>query len=141
MKSLSFETKIRYKRNRPAELPKFTQPSEVIDFIRPYFKDSMEYEEEMRAIFLDKANRPISVTLLGKGTVSACIVNTAKLYQTAILANCSSVILVHNHPSGNLKPSIADKELTEKVKKGLDLLDFTLVDSLIITKDSFVTVL
>lgn len=141
MKSLTFETKIQYKRNRPTELPKFTQPSEIIDFIRPFFKSSIEYEEKMYAIFLDKANQPIAVTLLGTGTVSACLVNTQKLYQTAILSNCSSVVLVHNHPSGNLKASNVDRQLSEKVKEGLKLLDMDLLDSLIITKDSFVTVL
>jgi DNA repair protein RadC len=141
MKSLSFETTIKYKRKKPSEIPGFGAPSEIVAFLKPYFEENMQYSEVMFALFLDSANQPICVTKLGEGTLSACLVNTAKLYQTAILSNCKSVVIAHNHPSGNLKASEADRQLSDKVKEGLKLLDMDLLDSLIITKDSFVTVL
>jgi len=137
MKSLSFETHIKYKRKKHSELPKFGAPSEIVAFLKPYFRENMQYSEVMFALFLDQANQPICVTKLGEGTLSACLVNTAKLYQTAILSNCKSVVIAHNHPSGNLKASDADINLTRKISDSLELLDLKLLDSLIVTDKGF----
>lgn len=137
MKSLSFETTIKYKRKKPSDLPQFSNPTEIVEFLKPYFQDNMQYSEVMFGLFLDQANQPICVTKLGEGTLSACLVNTAKLYQTAILSNCKSVVIAHNHPSGNLKASQADIDLTSKISTSLDLLDLKLLDSLIITDRGF----
>ena len=63
--------------------------------------------------------------------------NVKEIYQLALLSNASAVVVAHNHPSGKLKPSTADKDLTQKLKEAFKLLDITLLDHLILTSEGF----
>jgi len=74
---------------------------------------------------------------LSKGGVSGTMVDVKLLLASAIKANTSSIIVAHNHPSGNLKPSENDLRLTRRIKEGAKLLDITLLDHVIVTKDTY----
>ena len=65
------------------------------------------------------------------------MVDVKLLLASAIKANTSSIIVAHNHPSGNLKPSENDLRLTRRIKEGAKLLDITLLDHVIVTKDTY----
>lgn len=126
----AFETSIKYVRKRKVDI--FVKSSEDAETIfKPFFKNCMELHEEFYAAFFDRSNNLIAVSNFGKGERAGTVVNKIGIYQTAILSNCSSVIIAHNHPSGNLKPSNSDLDLTQEIKNGLKLLGFQLLDHLI----------
>ena len=71
-------------------------------------KDCMEHHEEVNVLFLNRANRVIGISCISKGGLDGTVVDIRIILQTALKANCSSVMLSHNHPSGSRKPSQAD---------------------------------
>jgi DNA repair protein RadC len=96
-------------------------------------KSTIEHIEEVKMILLNRANQVLGVVHLSKGGLSGSIIDTRIILQYAIKANASSVILAHNHPSGNLNPSEADVRITERVKEALKLVEIQLLDHLILT--------
>ena len=99
--------------------------------------DTIELQEEFKVLLLNRANQVLGIYPLSKGGVSGTIVDVKLLLAAAIKANASSIIIAHNHPSGNLKPSESDNRLTKKIKEGAKLLDINLLDHIIVTKDSY----
>ena len=101
------------------------------------WSDHIELIEEFYILLLNRSNKVLGCTNISKGGVSGTVVDAKVIFAAALAANASSVILAHNHPSGNLKPSHADKEITQKLKGGGELLDIAVLDHLIITKDGY----
>jgi DNA repair protein RadC len=99
--------------------------------------NKIELVEQSYVILLDRNCACLGVSNLSTGGVSACIVDPKIVFALAIKAKTSGFILVHNHPSGNLKPSQADIAVTEKIIAGGKFLDVTLWDHLIVTADSY----
>ena len=99
--------------------------------------DTIQLQEEFKVLLLNRANIVLGIYNLSKGGVSGTMVDIKLLLASAIKANASSIIVAHNHPSGNLKPSENDIRLTKKIKDGALLLDVTLLDHLIVTKVSY----
>lgn len=97
----------------------------------------MEHHEELKVMLLNRANRVLGIYTAGKGGIAGVVCDPKMVFQAAILANASSIILAHNHPSGNLKPSQADRNLTKKLKAAAELLDIELLDHLILTEESY----
>ncbi len=104
-----------------------------------YAKLSDLPHEEFWVLLLNRANRVIKTTFLSKGGISGTIVDVRLIARSAIEQNASGVILAHNHPSGNLKPSSADIDITRKVKDGLKLFDIHLLDHLIISNNNYLS--
>lgn len=103
--------------------------------------DKIEHVEEMKLLLLNRSHKVLGVAHLSTGGVIGTTVDIKVICQYAIKANASAVILVHNHPSGSLIASDADKGITKRVSKALGLLDIHLLDHLIITADrKYVTV-
>ena len=100
-------------------------------------KDTLELQEEFKVMFLNRANLVLGIYPLSKGTTSGTLVDVKLIFGVALKSNASGIIITHNHPSGNLKPSDADIELTKKIKKCADFLDITLIDHIIVTKNGF----
>ena len=98
---------------------------------------TIEHHEEFKVMLLNRANRVLGIDNVGKGGISGVVCDPKMVFQAAIVANASSIIIAHNHPSGNLKPSQADLDLTKKLKKGADVLDIMLLDHLILTEESY----
>ncbi len=99
--------------------------------------DTIQLQEEFKVLLLNRANIVLGIYPLSKGGVSGTMVDIKLLLASAIKANASSIIVAHNHPSGNIKPSENDKRLTRKIKEGAKLLDVTLLDHIIITKERY----
>ena len=97
-------------------------------------KDTIQLQEEFKVLLLNRANHVLGIYNLSRGGVSGTIVDIKLLLASALKANASSIIIAHNHPSGNLKPSEHDLRLTRKIKEGAKLLDVSLLDHLIVTK-------
>jgi DNA repair protein RadC len=97
----------------------------------------IDFRETFGAILLRRNNNVISYVEIGTGSECAVIVDVKAIATAALLTRASSVIICHNHPSGNTEPSAEDKRLTEKVKKGLALLEIQTLDHIIITSEKY----
>jgi len=100
-------------------------------------KNTLELHEEFKVLLLNRANEVLGIHTVSKGGITATVVDIRILFAVALKSASTSLILVHNHPSGNLKPSEADKRLYEKVKKASKYLDIQVLDNMIITNDNF----
>ena len=100
-------------------------------------KNIIELQEEFKILLLNRSNTVLGIYPMSKGGVSGTVVDAKLVFSVALKCNASSIIIAHNHPSGNLNPSEGDKKITEKLKKAGQYLDITLLDHLIITKDDF----
>jgi len=99
--------------------------------------ETIEYIEESKIILLNKANEILGVYELSKGGISGTVVDIRIVLGVALKCNASAIVLIHNHPSGNLQPSETDKVITTKLKEACRLLDLVLLDHLIISKESY----
>jgi len=97
-------------------------------------------QEHFVVMTLDGANRLIAKRTVTIGTLTASLVHPREVFADAITDRAASIIVAHNHPSGNLIPSEADKEVTNRLKEAGILMGITLVDHLLITKQSFVSI-
>lgn len=93
--------------------------------------------EEFWVLTLSKANRVISRECVSRGGTAATVVDAKMVFKCAIDRLASGVVLVHNHPSGNLTPSPEDDRLTARLKSGAELLDIRVVDHVIIAPTGF----
>lgn len=100
-------------------------------------ENTLQMQEEVKLLLLNRSNKVLGVYCLAKGGISGCIVDVRIILSVALKSLATGIILVHNHPSGNLKPSQDDLKITQKLKESCKLLDITLLDHLIITKDSY----
>ncbi len=93
--------------------------------------------EEFKVMLLATNNSLLGIYELSKGGISATVVDPRVIYAAALKAAASSIILAHNHPSGELRPSRADEILTSKVAEGCKLLELKVNDHLIITPEGY----
>ena len=99
--------------------------------------DTIELQEEFKVLLLNRANEVLGIYPLSKGGITGTVVDSRLIFAVALKCNATGILLCHNHPSGNLKPSDADITLTRSIKKCADFLDITLIDHLIITKNGY----
>ena len=97
----------------------------------------IELQEEFKIIILNRASQVLGIHSLSKGGTSATIVDAKILFSVALKCNASSIILAHNHPSGNLIPSNRDIELTKKLISASKFLDIQILDHLVVSKGGF----
>jgi len=109
--------------------------------VYPFLKNLIGFEkiEKFVILYLNSLNKIISYEIIATGTVNQTAVYPREVAKNALNFNAVSVILAHNHPSGNNLPSEQDKILTEKIKEALKLFDIKVLDHLIITKDSYLS--
>ena len=116
---------------------KITSSDQAANFIRRFYFDDIEIFESFFILLLNQANKTIGYAKISQGGISGTVVDVRIIAKYAIEALATSVILAHNHPSGNLTPSQSDITITEKIKAGLKILDIKVFDHLILTADSF----
>lgn len=96
----------------------------------------MEFREEFYMLLLNRANRLIGWYRVSQGGITGTVADIRIIFSIALKCLASSIVVAHNHPSGNLQPSHADKDLTRKIKEAGELLDINLIDHMILTVDS-----
>jgi len=114
---------------------RITSSHHVAEIFLPRLSD-LEHEE-FWLLLLDRANHLIKEYHLSKGGVAGTVVDPKLVFKKAVEHTASSIILCHNHPSGNTKPSNADITLTRKIKQAGELLDISVLDHLIIAADQY----
>lgn len=125
----------RRKESEPTKRPRITSSQNVYEVMAPHLMDLPH--EEFWVLMLNKANVVIKKEQVSMGGVSGTVADPKIIFNKAIESLASAIILIHNHPSGNLKPSQADIALTRKLKEGGKLLDIPVLDHLIFTDESY----
>ena len=111
---------------------------DVVNVVKELFnQDTISWVEEMYAVYLSRANDVIGSYQISKGGTTGTMCDPKVVFTTALNCNAHSIILTHNHPSGNLKPSSADHEITKKIKNASAFLDMQLLDHVIVTADGY----
>ena len=126
------------RRRREAEAmkkEKITTSQDAVNIMQPHLADLVH--EEFWILLLNRANVVINKKNVSSGGVSGTVVDPKIVFKIAIENNASSIILCHNHPSGNNKASQEDIALTRKLKEAGILLDLTVIDHIIIAGSSF----
>jgi len=131
------EVKLIYKKASQQKQPqKIMSSRDAADiFFNHWDTDTIEYFEAFKVMLLDKGNKVLGIYKVSEGGTSSCLVDVRKIFQSALLANSSSIIAAHNHPSGNTAPSESDKAITNKLKEAGAALDIPLLDHVVITAD------
>lgn len=107
------------------------------DFIRRFYFDDITIYESFFILLLNRNNNTIGYAKIGQGGVSGTTADPKLIAKYAIESLASGVILAHNHPSGNLKPSQSDLQLTKKIVEMMKIFDCPILDHIILTEDSF----
>lgn len=107
----------------------------VFDLMQPIIGELPH--EEFWIVYLNNSNKVIHKNQLSKGGITGTLVDVRLVMKTAIEVGATGIILAHNHPSGTLKPSEADKQITKKLKTAAESLDIKVLDHLIITEKAY----
>lgn len=138
-KSVSIVTALELGRRRRLEealvQSKITSSKSVFNIMQPILGELQH--EEFWIVYLNNSNRILLKFQMSKGGISGTLVDTRLVFKKAIEIGATSIILVHNHPSGTLMPSSADKMLTQKIKKAGETLDIKVLDHVIVTEKSY----
>lgn len=118
---------------------KITSSQDAYNVIRQFWHEDIEVYESMFILLLNRANKTIGWAKISQGGIAGTMCDPKLVMKYAVDSLASGVILAHNHPSGNLNPSQADKDVTNKVKNALSLIDSVLFDHLILTPDSYIS--
>ena len=126
------------KRHGNAELPifpKITSSRDAYKVLKSVIADLAH--EEFWVLLLDNSNKVINKHRVSQGGITSTIVDMRLIFKKALSCGAVAIILAHNHPSGTLKPSQLDIRLTERIKKAAELMDFKVLDHIIVTEKSY----
>lgn len=122
--------------NNSFEAIKVKSSGDAARFARQFYGDDLELFESFFLILLNRQHKTIGWVKISQGGVAGTVVDNILIAKYAIDTLASGVVLVHNHPSGNINPSNADKHITRSAKEGLALFNVSVVDHIILTVDS-----
>ena len=114
---------------------KICEPRDIVDLGKK-FLDELDREELIVAC-LNAKNEVNSVNVVSVGSLSSSIVHPREVFKTAILSNAASIVMIHNHPSGDVTPSKEDKEITLRIKESGTILENCLLNHIIIGDDKY----
>ena len=115
-------------------LHKIVSSEDAYKYLLPTYKEgTICYKEYFKVLFLNQANQVLGYTLISEGGITETSVDVRVILQAALLTNSMALVLAHNHPSGNLRPSRQDMEITKQVKEAAKIIRITVIDHLILT--------
>ena len=117
------------------EKPVVRSSKEIAQYLRATLKD-FSYEV-FAVIFLNRANKINHFEIISKGGIAGTVADPRVILKKALEEDATSIVLCHNHPSGSLKPSRADEELTKKIKEAAGYFDIKIIDHIIVSEDGF----
>lgn len=131
------EIEISYKpKIKASERAKVITSSDAESVLRQAFP-SLEHREYFYALYLNRANAVLGYCQISSGGMAGTVMDQRLIFQTALKCNACSIVVAHNHPSGNTRPSEADKEITNKLKQSGKYLDLPILDHLILTDEHY----
>ena len=117
---------------------KIYSSEDAYKYLLPTYKEgTICYKEYFKVLFLNQSSQVLGYTLISEGGITDTTVDVRVILQAALLINAPVLILAHNHPSGNLKPSTLDIELTRCIKEAAKLMRINVLDHIIMTSESY----
>ena len=137
MKTKVNEITVSYKGNfKTNESPKITSSSDAGELLfENWNKNKIGLQESFKVILLNNANMVKGIYEVSSGGITGTLVDIRILFAVVLKSVSTAVIIGHNHPSGTLRPSEADKNITRKIAKAGELLDIKVLDHIILTPD------
>lgn len=130
---LSYRNKVKAK-----DRPKVKGSSDAYEILKQAWDmNKIDLQEEFKILMLDRAGHCLGIASIASGSMSACVVDPKLIFVTALKAKSSSIILAHNHPSGNFNASDEDERLTRRLSEAGNLLEIAILDHLIMTSDGY----
>ena len=130
----SYKSKVKY-----CDMKMVTSSNDAEAIFREIWSEGLELREEFYILLLNRANKVLGYYRVSEGGTTATIVDPKLVFPIALKCNANGIILAHNHPSGNVKPSNEDRSLTKKLVEGGKLLDITVLDHLILSAESYLS--
>ncbi|UYQ93611.1 DNA repair protein RadC [Chitinophaga horti] len=115
--------------------PALTCSQDAIKILRPLIGD--QHTEHLYVLFLNRGNKLIHYTCISHGGTASTVVDPKVIFEQALLQKASRIMLGHNHPSGNMRPSHSDIAITNKIKAAGEMLEIELLDHIILTDESY----
>jgi DNA repair protein RadC len=132
------EIHVSYKPGLCSSTTTITNSQNAYEIFKSLFSaDTISLQEQFVVLYLNRANKVIGSYQLSKGGITGTIADVRLILSVALKTLASGLILAHNHPSGNLKPSEADKQITNKIRQAAKLLDIELLDHIIISSEGY----
>lgn len=133
------EIKLSYSRKGNAEIL-ITNSRDAVQVFRQHFDSGeIDYRESFFTLYLNQANKVLGIRKISESGISSTVVDVRIIMQAGLLCNASGIILAHNHPSGNLKPSAEDLKITKSIKSASELLNIKLLDHCILTSTTYLS--
>jgi DNA repair protein RadC len=117
------------------EKSKVSSSNDIAGYLQTALKDHIR--EVFAVIFLNRANKIIHFEIISEGGITGTVADPRIILRKALEENAVSIILCHNHPSGSLKPSRADEELTRKIKEAARYFDISVLDHIIVSETGY----
>lgn len=130
---LSYRSKI-----NPSQRPQIcgSEDSYAV-FRRHWADDKLDFIEQAKLLLLNRASRGLGIYELSTGSTTGTIIDTRMVFAAALKANASSIVVAHNHPSGNLEPSSRDKLVTNQLREAGALMNIPMLDHIIVGRHGY----
>jgi DNA repair protein RadC len=123
---------------KPSERPRITSTKEAYQILlQTWDVNKIEFVEQFKVVLMSRAHRVLGIYELSSGGIAGTVADPKLVFMAALKANACCLILSHNHPSGNLKPSHADEALTRKIYEAGKFLDIQVLDHVIVTSEGY----
>ncbi|MXV16894.1 JAB domain-containing protein [Hufsiella ginkgonis] len=135
----ALEVELNYRTKVPCQdRPKIVSANDAFILLRHYWDDNkIDLIEEFKILLLDRGNTVLGISNVGSGGIAGCIADPKIVFALALKARATGIILAHNHPSGSLKPSRYDINITKKFVECGKMLEVDILDHLILTSGGF----
>lgn len=133
------EIQLTYKSNvKPSLRPRIECSRDAYNvFVESWDDTKLELVEQFKVMLMNRANKVLGIFEVSTGGTSGTVADPKLIFAAAIKSGACGMILAHNHPSGNLQPSQADRELTRKLKDGGTLLEIQVLDHVVLTAEGY----
>lgn len=123
---------------KKSELIKITSSRDAYEIFKRVFNaDTFDWCEEVVMLCVNNSNKVVGFYKVSSGGMTGTVIDVRMIFTTALQCLATGIIIAHNHPSGTLTPSDADKAITQKIKEAGKFLDINILDHLIITDESY----
>jgi len=133
------EVELHYKSNvKPSKRPQIKSSKDGYHILLSKWDlEKIELVEQFKVLFLNQANRVLGIYEVSSGGITGTVADPRLIFAAALKAAACSIVLSHSHPSGNLRPSRADENITTKIKQAGILLDITVYDHIILSSEGY----
>lgn len=137
--TIASEVELIYKSKvKASERPQILSSKDAYEILMKIWDEGkIDFVEQFNILLINRANKVLGVYKVSTGGITGTVADPRQIFTAALKANACGLVLAHNHPSGTLKPSRQDEQLTSKMKEAGSFLDIKILDHLIVTSESY----